>query len=175
VGAKVLVVMGVSGVGKTTIGQRIARALGWPFYDGDDYHPEANKRKMNAGQPLDDADRQEWLGRLRALIQGCLAEDRPAVVACSALKAAYRDVLARTADGAPSPGVVFVYLKAPPSVVRRRISGRTGHFMNPALLESQYAALEEPRDTLVVDATQRPAAVVAAVLAAVQETGPAPS
>src|SRR5690606_37260339 len=142
------------------IGSRLATTLGWPFYDADDFHPPENKRKMNSGQPLDDVDRRGWLERLRDLIHENLSAGRPLVLACSALKNAYRDVLARDAAGVPSPEVVFVYLKAAPEVVQHRIYGSTGHFITPALLDSPYATLEAPTDALVVDGARPPNVIV---------------
>lgn len=161
---RVLVIMGVSGVGKTTVGLRLAERLGWAFYDADVYHPEANIRKMEQGVPLTDPDRWSWLEALRALIETCLQAGRPAVLACSALRTSYRNVLAHRPDGSPYEHVDFIYLQAPFSVVEERIKRRTGHFMPPALLASQFAALEEPGDALVVDATRPVDAVVEEIL-----------
>ncbi len=132
-----VVVMGVSGCGKTTIGAGLAERLGIPFLDGDDLHPAANTAKMAAGIPLDDDDRWPWLDR----VGDALARARGAgvVIACSALKRRYRDALR-----AHAPEVVFVHLAAPKEVVVERIAARTGHFMPAALLDSQYADLEPP-------------------------------
>jgi gluconokinase len=141
----VLVVMGVSGSGKTTIGQALARRLGFEFIEGDEFHTRANREKMHAGLPLDDADRQPWLEALRSRIAALLVRKGNAVLTCSALRQAYRDVLGMG-------GVKFVYLKVSEPVVRERLARRRGHFFNPALLESQFRALEEPGDALVIDA-----------------------
>jgi gluconokinase len=141
----VLVIMGVSGSGKTTIGQALARRLGFEFIEGDEFHSRANREKMHAGVPLDDADRQPWLEALRSRITALLARKGNAVLTCSALRRSYRDMLRMG-------GVRFVYLKVSESVVRERLARRRGHFFNPALLESQFRTLEEPRDALVVDA-----------------------
>lgn len=139
--------MGVSGVGKTTVGELLARRLGWDFFDADAFHPETNVSKMRRGVPLTDADRTQWLDRLHELIGSCLAADRSAVLACSALKQAYRLKLRKGRDG-----VVFVYLRAPREVVEARLGDRKGHYFNPNLLDSQIAILEAPVDAVVVDA-----------------------
>lgn len=157
----VIIVMGVSGVGKSTVGRLLAERLGWTFHDADAYHPAANIRKMRSGIPLTDADRQAWLVALRALIVTCVREKRPAVLACSALKEAYRRQLKEE-----DAEVLFAYLQASPELVQVRLSERTGHFMNPELLESQFETLEEPEDALVVDAAQPPEAIAADIQAA---------
>jgi gluconokinase len=142
----VVVLMGVTGSGKTTVGKQLAAELGWPFADADDFHPAANKAKMRAGIPLTDDDRWPWLEALRGVIEQALAEGRGAVVACSALKAAYRDVLAGgLAD------VRFVLLDGDPEVLRARLARRLHEFMNPALLESQIETLERPSDAITID------------------------
>lgn len=132
-----LVVMGVSGAGKTTLAQALAARLGFAFEDGDDLHPAANIAKMRAGQPLDDADRAPWLAAIGAWIDGRAGQ--PCVVSCSALKRAYRDRLA-----AGRPQLRFVYIDVAEAVVAERLSRREGHFWPPGLLASQYAALEPP-------------------------------
>ena len=135
----ILVVMGVSGSGKTTIAEGLATRLGWQFQEGDDLHPAANIAKMKAGTPLDDADRQPWLEAIAKLIDRWLAAGEDGIVACSALKHAYRDILL---DGRPN--LRLVYLQAEPSQLKARLAGRHGHFMPASLLDSQLAALEEP-------------------------------
>jgi len=135
----VIIICGVSGVGKTTIGQLLAQELGWDFYDADDFHSVANIAKMKNGVPLTDEDRQPWLGKLRELIEQCLVVGKNAVVACSALKKAYRDYL-RVNDG-----VKFVFLRGNRRKISEQIQHRHGHFMNPALLDSQFEDLEEPQ------------------------------
>jgi gluconokinase len=132
-----LVVMGVSGVGKSSVAAALVKRTGWVYQEGDDLHPEANKAKMAAGQPLDDTDRWPWLRRIAAWIGEQEAADRGAVVTCSALKRAYRDLLC---DGHPS--VRFVHLVADDVVVTDRIGHRRGHYMPAALLRSQIDALE---------------------------------
>src|SRR5262245_29468803 len=131
--------MGVAGSGKTTVGRLLASALDWPFYDADDYHSPANVRKMESGTPLTDEDRRPWLEQLRALVAEHVESHKNTVLACSALKAAYRDILS-----SGSGEVVTVYLKAEANLIRNRMSGRAGHFMPTALVESQFEALEEP-------------------------------
>ena len=142
----VIIVMGVTGAGKTTVGLRLAETLGWRFHDADDFHPAANKAKMHAGIPLTDEDRWPWLRALRVAIEQALADDVGAVVTCSALKRAYRDLLAGGLTH-----VRYVHLTGDPGVVAARLAERRGHFMNPALLDSQIATLEAPADAIDVD------------------------
>ncbi len=152
-----VVVMGVSGCGKSTVGRALAERLGWPFLDADDYHPPANVQKMSSGKPLDDTDRVPWLGTLNQLLR-----DQPrAVLACSALKRAYRDTLRA---GQPEP-VVFVYLRADREAIAARLLQRE-HFFPPHLLDTQFAALEEPaeNEALIVDATEPVDQLVAAIV-----------
>lgn len=151
--------MGVAGSGKTTIGSLLADQLGWPFYEGDDFHPPDNVARMRSGVPLTDADRQPWLEALGKLIGNLVSKNISALVACSALKAAYRDKL-KSAAGAHDDQVRFVYLRIPPPVARQRLRGRKGHFMHAQMVESQFEALEEPADAIVVDATLNPDEVV---------------
>ena len=157
--SKVLVLMGVSGSGKTTVGQRLADRLGWDFVDGDAFHPDANVKKMARGEPLTDADRAPWLRALQQFIHKRLANDDPAIVACSALKAAYREVLRAGNDG-----VRFVYLRGEYDLIRRRMEARDDHFFKPDLLASQFDALEEPTDALTISIDQSPADIVDAIL-----------
>lgn len=143
----VIIVMGVAGAGKTTVGARLAEILGWDFLDGDDLLPRASLEKLRRGIALTDSDRAPWLQRLRERIDSFLEEGRPAVVACSALRAAYRARLRADADA-----VRFVYLRADYSLLQARLKTRTGHFFHPALLDSQIAILEEPEDAVTIDA-----------------------
>lgn len=152
--------MGVSGAGKTTIGQRLAAALGARFVDADEFHPPANRAKMAAGTPLDDADRVPWLHILSAEIDGWLHHEGDVVLACSALRAVHRAMLRR--DPAQ---VVFVYLQIDPEVARARLLARPHHFFKADLLDSQISALEPPDDALTVDAAQPVDAVVNDILA----------
>ena len=151
-----VVVMGVSGTGKSTIGAALADALGIPFVEGDDLHPEANVTKMAAGIPLTDADRAPWLDRIAAEVGS------PVVVACSALKRAYRDRLREAA-----PDLALVYLHGAAELLAARVEGREGHFMPTALLQSQLGTLEEPapaEDAIPVDVALRPDEIVELVV-----------
>jgi gluconokinase len=151
----VVVLFGVTGAGKTVVGQRLARELGWTFHDGDTYHAPASLEKMRAGVPLTDEDRRPWLATLRDLVADCLAKGENAVLACSALKAAYRDYL-RIDDR-----VRLVYLKGDVRLIAKRLQERQGHFMDPALLQSQFDTLEEPRgEAITVDVSGSPQQIV---------------
>lgn len=157
------VVMGVSGCGKSMIGAGVARAIGADFIDGDDLHPASNVAKMSAGIPLDDADRAPWLKTVGNTLRDAPG---PRVIACSALKRRYRDAI-RDAAGGP---VVFLHLKGSRAVIGARMQARAGHFMPPALLDSQFAALEPPapdEDIIEVDIDQTPDAIMAELVAGV--------
>lgn len=136
----VLVVMGVSGSGKSTVADLLSSRLGWPFMEGDSLHPEANIAKMESGQPLTDEDRWPWLDRVAAWIEGQHAAGLDGIITCSALKRSYRDVLDRR-----GAGVVFVYLEGKRQTLQDRMHARTGHFMAPGMLASQLDTLEEPQ------------------------------
>jgi carbohydrate kinase (thermoresistant glucokinase family) len=138
-GPSILVVMGVSGSGKTTIGERLAARLGWPYQEGDALHPPANVAKMHSGTPLDDADRLPWLQIIAARIDEWRAKASPGIVTCSALKRRYRDIII-----GDRLEVRLVYLKGSKDEIGGRLTGRQGHFMPAALLKSQFDALEEP-------------------------------
>lgn len=157
----VLIVMGVSGAGKTVLGRALAAELGWDFADADDYHSPANVAKMRAGTPLTDDDRAPWLAVLRVEIERRLVLGQPLVLACSALKHAYRETL--QVDPAR---VRLVFLDGPRELIAARLAARSGHYMPPALLDSQLAALEAPVGALCIDITDTTAAQVAAVRAA---------
>ena len=135
----VIIICGVAGAGKTTIGQLLAQALAWEFYDADDFHSVANIAKMESGVALTDEDRQPWLDKLRELIEQCLVARKNAVLACSALKKAYRDRLR------VSEKVKFVFLRGNRNKITEQLQQRREHFMNPALLDSQFEDLEEPQ------------------------------
>lgn len=146
---QVIVIMGVSAAGKTTVGRALAHDLGWAFHDADDYHSAHNIAKMRAGEPLNDDDRQPWLAALRRLIADIIERGEHGVLACSALKQSYRDAL--TPGGIHAGRVRFVYLEVPEPVLEERISRRRGSFAPPELLPSQLATLEKPHDALCVD------------------------
>jgi carbohydrate kinase (thermoresistant glucokinase family) len=168
----IVILMGVSGAGKTAVGERLALRLGWPFHDGDDLHPPANRRKMSAGQPLDDDDRRPWLAAIRDLIGEYEASGGSAIVACSALKETYRRLLL-----AGTSATRIVYLRGTPELIAERLRGRRGHFFDPALLPTQFAALEEPTGATVVDVDAELDTVVERVLAALdleQPSSPTP-
>lgn len=154
-----VVVMGVSGSGKSTIGRQLAERLGCAFHDGDDYHPAANVAKMAAGIPLDDNDRAEWLAALATLIADGLSRGECGVIACSALKKRYRDVLCLDAQR-----VRFIYLRGRYNDILARLESREGHFMKATMLQSQFDDLEEPDEAIVVDATLEPARVLDTIM-----------
>jgi gluconokinase len=151
----IIIVMGVSGSGKTTIGTQLAEALDWTFVDADDFHSAANVEKMRRGIPLTEEDRRPWLSALRSQITKWLEQHHSIVLACSALRARYRREL--LVD--PSR-MRLVYLKGPYGLFERRLAGRKAHFMRRELLASQYAALEEPDEAVVIDASLRPQDIV---------------
>jgi gluconokinase len=152
----IVLVMGVAGVGKTTLGEALARRLGWRFIDADDYHPPQNVAKMQAGTPLEDADRWPWLARLNQELKAL----EHGVLACSALKQSYRE---RLAQGIP--GFVTVYLHAGAGLIGARMAARRHRFMPAALLESQFAALEPPAGAIAIDVALPPEECLAAILA----------
>ena len=143
----VIIIMGVSGSGKSTIGAMLAQSLGWQFFDGDTFHPPANIEKMKHGIPLNDQDRAPWLQRLHDELQQQMAEGHSVILACSALKESYRNVLR---DEVSPPK--FVYLDVDPETIRDRLGHRTAHFFPKELMESQFAALEKPKDAIIIDA-----------------------
>jgi gluconokinase len=150
----IIVLMGVTGSGKTTVGRLLAAELGWNYYDADDFHSPANVEKMKQGFPLDDADRQPWLETLRNLIRDCLERSENCILACSALKESYRDYLLLSDE------VYLVYLRGDYDLIKQRLADRRGHYMNPKLLDSQFAILEEPQGHLVVEVSLPTAEIV---------------
>ena len=155
----VLVLMGPMGCGKTAIGKMLAKKLGWPFHDADDFHPNENDEKMRAGIALTDEDRKLWLEKLRANIQGWLKHRQSTILACSALKQAYRDIL-----GVNQSTVRTVYLKGSYELLRKRIEERQHPYMDKNLLRSQLDTLEEPKDGLTVDISATPEIIVGTII-----------
>jgi gluconokinase len=154
-----VLVMGVAGSGKTLIGSMLAQALGSKFADADEFHPAANIEKMSRGIPLTDADREPWLRAIQQALCKWSAAGEDAVLTCSALKQSYRDQLSRDCD------VQIVYLKGHFDLIHSRIAQRTGHFMKPEMLASQFADLEEPTDAIVVDVSLPPEEIVRQIVA----------
>jgi gluconokinase len=159
----VIVVMGVSGSGKTTIGRALAAALHWGFSDADDFHSPGNVEKMKKGIPLSDEDREPWLRTIRGAIEQWKREEPGHVLACSALKGSYRDIL-----GQNNPDVKFVYLQGAFDVISQRLKERKSHFFNPVLLRSQFDALEAPEGALIVEVSKEPQEIIRAILGILQ-------
>ncbi len=153
----ILIVMGVVGAGKTTVGRLLAQELHYEFADADDFHPQANIEKISHGIALSDEDRKPWLERLREKILDWEASETDAVLACSALKCSYREELKA------GPDVRFVYLKGDADLIAQRLSARHGHFAGASILASQMADLEEPGDAITVDIAPTPAEIVAEI------------
>lgn len=153
----IYILMGVSGAGKTLIGHKLSKRLGIPFYDGDDFHPPANVQKMKSGQPLNDEDRRPWL---ESLANNMIKWEKKggAILACSALKKSYRKILGSKTD------TQFIYLKGTPSLIADRLAERSGHYMPPELLKSQFDALEEPDDALSVSVEPSPEEIVTSIM-----------
>lgn len=150
----IVILMGTTGAGKTTVGLLLAKRLGWEFVDGDTFHPAGNVENMRRGIPLDDGDRGPWLAAIRGKIEEWVAEGRDVVLACSALKRSYREQLGIGA------GVKLVYLKGSYEVIARRLRARAGHFAGEKILAGQFADLEEPDDAIVVDVDRSPGEIV---------------
>lgn len=150
----IVIVMGVVGAGKTTVGRLLAQQLGWDFADADDFHPRCNVEKMSRGIPLTDADRFPWLETLRQNINRWIAAQKNVVLACSALKRTYRQMLA------VGPEVRFIYLKGNVVLIAERLQQRHGHFTGQSILASQMTDLEEPEDAIIVDIRKTPAEIV---------------
>ena len=156
----VIILMGVAGSGKTTIGRALATALGWQFHDADDFHSSGNKQKMAAGQALTDQDRQPWLNQLAAMVSCWSGRATGSVLACSALKQSYRLQLTGRAD---ADQVVYIHLSGPRALIAKRLADRQAHYMRPELLDSQYEILEQPGDALMIDISDSPAEIVSAI------------
>jgi len=152
-----VLIMGVTGSGKTTIGTLLSAAMGWPFYDADDFHSPANVRKMASGVPLTDEDRSPWLEELRVLISQCNERGENGILACSALKETYRRTLCADAD------VAVVYLKANRDLIRSRLERRSGHYMPQGLIESQFGDLKEPQDCIIIDGGWPPEQIIGSI------------
>ena len=165
--ATVIVLMGVSGCGKTSVGRALSAKTGWPFYDGDDFHPPENVAKMASGVPLNDDDRAPWLARLHDLIAEQLAQGQSAILACSALKRKYREQLK-----AGNQGAFFVHLKGDFELIRARMTARQAHYMKASMLQSQFDALEEPdaKEALVVDISADVDSIAETILQAIDQT-----
>ena len=159
----VLIFMGVAGCGKTTVAKLFAQKTGAVFYEGDDFHPPEKVTQMSAGIPLTDADRKKWLQALRKIIIAALAKKEFTVLTCSALKAKYRETLAKK-----NSRVQFVHLTGSPALIAERLKKRRGHFLPPALLISQFAILEPPTDALVFSCAQSPKQIVAELIHALE-------
>jgi gluconokinase len=155
----VIILMGVSGTGKTAIGKALAAEPGWEFVEGDDFHPPENVEKMNAGIPLDDRDRWPWLKVLRRRIDDACERGENVVLACSALKQDYREYLEQNHPHC----VHYIYLHGPERLIRRRLAERKGHFMDPDLLQSQLQTLEPPQGAFQVDVTPAPEVIAAEI------------
>ena len=153
----IIVLIGVTGSGKSTVGRLLAAQLGWRFCEGDDFHPAANLAKMTRGVSLDDEDRKPWLQAIQKVIRIAVEKRENVVIACSALKESYRSMLQVEGE------VIFVYLKANLALIQQRLKKRTGHFMNPVLIQSQFDTLEEPNQALQIDASLSPAKIVQSI------------
>lgn len=158
----VIVIMGVAGAGKTTIGRRLANELHWRFCDADEFHSPASVLKLSRNIPLTDADRQPWLERIHSAIGEWVSRHEGVVLACSLLKLSYR----ATVFAGYEDHIRLVYLKGQEDILRQRLRRRSGHFMHEALLASQFAVLEEPADALAVDANQSPTTIIHRIRAA---------
>jgi len=158
------IVMGVSGSGKSSVGKVLADQLRWIFYDADDFHPPENVAKMAAGIPLDDSDRTPWLAALHNLISSSLKENQPGVLACSALKERYRQQLTNGNED-----VQIIYLKGDYDLISSRMAERTDHYMKPHMLKSQFDALEEPTNALVINVSMSVDEIVKGILKSMEK------
>lgn len=160
--APIIVLMGVAGCGKSTIGEALSATLGWPFRDADSFHPASNVAKMSRGEALTDADRQPWLGAIAAWIDTRQAAGAPAIVSCSALKRSYRDIIV-----ADRRGVHLVHLAGSADLIGARMAARRNHFMPTSLLQSQFATLEppQPHEALIINVDAPPEAIAQRIIA----------
>lgn len=158
---RIVLLTGVSGSGKTTVGTRLAQRLGWPYFEGDDFHPAANRERMASGRPLEESHRAPWLAALRACMDQVLSAGERAVFSCSALREAHREVLIGDIDD-----VLLVHLAGDYDMIHARVAQRPGHFFDPALVASQFKTLEPPRNALVLDARATPDVIVERIVAA---------
>lgn len=164
---RALILMGVAGSGKTAVGQILSERLNLPFFDGDDYHPASNVAKMAAGIPLDDQDRIPWLKNLHEIILEHLQAGKSVILACSALKQSYRDLL-----GENIPGVTFIYLKGDYNLIFQRMKERHDHYMKPGMLQSQFDTLEEPVEAVTIDIDQNLDTIIEEILSLLNQTSP---
>ena len=158
VSPRIILLMGVAGSGKTTVGRLLAAGLNWPYFEADDFHSAANKDKMSRGIPLTDDDRAPWLAAIRARIDECIAAHQSAVFTCSALKERYRKILKGNTSA-----ITLVYLAGDPATIQARVNQREAHYMKANMVQSQFAALEVPADALTLDIQQPPEALVAKI------------
>jgi len=154
---QIIIIMGVAGCGKSTIGFMLAHELGWGFYDADDFHSESNRMKMAQNIPLTDEDRADWLDSLRSLIGQNIQNEKSIVLACSALKKSYRDILMINEQ------VEFIYLRGTYEQIEARLLQRSGHFMSAKMLASQFDILEEPQDAVTIDITHTPREIISII------------
>jgi gluconokinase len=160
----ILLVMGVTGSGKTTVGRMLAERLGWVYLEADDFHSAENKAKMKRGEHLTEADRLPWLKAMHAELQAHDAKGKNVVLACSALNEEYRGILMAGVD------VKLVYLRGSKELIANRLQHRTGHFAGVAILDDQFAVLEEPKDAIVEDVTEEPEKIVEEILQRINKT-----
>jgi len=153
----IIIIMGVAGSGKTTIGSLLANELGWAFYDADDFHSASNRSKMTQGTALTDEDRAGWLLSLKELVAKNIQQNTSAVLACSALKNSYRDTLK------VNDQVKFIYLQGTYEQIKKRLNNRTGHYMSAGMLDSQFHTLEEPQNVLTIDITHTPQEIISII------------
>jgi gluconokinase len=161
----IFIIMGVSGSGKSTIGEAVSSKLGWKYYEGDNFHPAANIEKMKNGIPLNDDDRMPWLNSIRKVIEEAISRHESIIISCSALKEKYRAIL-KVDDG-----VGLIYLKGSYDLIKKRMEERTDHFFKPEMLKSQFDALEEPADAVQIDISNSPGMIIKEVLKKITDAG----